>query len=294
MPIWGKILGTLFGFMFGRIPGAVLGFFVGHAFDKGYSQDFNRMGGFGRFFSDKDEFQSQAIFFHTLFSAMGHLAKANGRVTPEEIKLATSLMDQMGLEGDIRVEAQQAFREGKEADFPLKSTLKDFVDSCHGRRDILQIYLEILIQAAFADGNIDKQEMQVLENIAKHLGFRRNELLYFISVYEAELRFRHAGTHSSNSSRRRTNGGFNGRRQQQYQRQAYTESQSLDDAYRILGIDKSTDAKQIKRAYRKLMSEHHPDKLISKGLPKQAMELAKTKAQDIQAAYEMIKSKRNL
>ncbi|TDF38655.1 co-chaperone DjlA [Alteromonadaceae bacterium M269] len=289
--MWGKILGTLFGFMFGRIPGAVLGFIVGHMFDKGYSQDFNRMGGFGRFFSDQDEFQSQAIFFHALFSAMGHVAKANGRVTPEEIKLATNLMDQMGLEGDVRSEAQEAFREGKEADFPLKSTLKDFKESCHGRRDILQVYLEILIQAAFADGNLDSQEMQVLENIAKHLGFRRNELLYLISVYEAELRFRHAGRGSS-SNRSNSRSGFNGRRQQQYQRQAYSESQSLADAYRILGIDKSADDKQIKKAYRKLMSENHPDKLVSKGLPKQAMELAKNKAQDIQAAYEMIKAKR--
>ena len=291
MPIWGKVLGALFGFMFGRIPGAILGLFVGHLFDKGYSQDFNRMGGFGQFFSDKDEFQSQAIFFHTLFSAMGHLAKANGRVTPEEIQLATNLMDQMGLEGDVRAEAQQAFRDGKEADFPLKSTLKDFVDSCHGRRDILQIYLEILIQAAFADGHLDRTEMQVLENIAKHLGFRRNELLYFVSAYEAELRFRQASSERANQ--RRSYKGSNGRRQQQYQ-QTYTESQSLDDAYRILGVAKSADAKQIKKAYRRLMSEHHPDKLVSKGLPKQAMELAKNKAQDIQAAYEMIKDKKGL
>mgnify|MGYP003946764947 FL=1 len=40
------------------------------------------------------------------------------------------------------------------------------------------------------------------------------------------------------------------------------------------------------------MNEHHPDKLIAKGLPKQAMELAKVKAQDIQAAYELIKRTR--
>jgi len=42
------------------------------------------------------------------------------------------------------------------------------------------------------------------------------------------------------------------------------------------------------------MGENHPDKLVSKGLPKQALELAKNKTQDIQAAYEMIKEKRGM
>ena len=70
----GRILGTIFGFMFGRILGAVLGYFIGHMFDKGYSKNFDQSGGFNRFFASKDEFQSQAIFFHCLFSVMGHIA----------------------------------------------------------------------------------------------------------------------------------------------------------------------------------------------------------------------------
>ena len=93
----GRILGTIFGFMFGRIPGAILGFVVGHFFDKGYSQDFNQMGGFSRFFTSQDEFKKQAIFFHTLFLVMGHLAKADGKVSDAEIRLASDLMDQMDL-----------------------------------------------------------------------------------------------------------------------------------------------------------------------------------------------------
>ena len=67
---------------------------------------------------------------------------------------------------------------------------------------------------------------------------------------------------------------------------------SLEDAYAVLGVTANDDEKAIKRAYRKRMSEHHPDKLASKGLPEQAMEIAKNKAQDIQAAYELIKERR--
>lgn len=280
MSYWGRILGTLFGAMFAKIPGAILGYVVGHFFDKGYSQNFNQMGGFGRFFTSQDQIKSQAIFFHALFSAMGHIAKADGQVTDAEIKMATATMNQMGLEGDTRREAQQAFREGKSADFPLKDILDEFRSSCHGRRDILQVFLEILIQSAFVDGNLDSREQAVLEQVAMHLGFKQNDLLYLISMFEAEVRFRQAG-------------GRQHRGQQSHRKTAnYSSTQSLQDAYKILGMQKSDDDKSIKKAYRKLMSEHHPDKLVSKGLPKQAMEIAKAKAQDIQAAYEMVKQNR--
>ena len=284
MSIWGKILGALFGFMFLKIPGAILGLLVGHFFDKAYRQDFNQLGGFGRFFTDQDNLKQQAIFFHSLFSALGHLARSDGKVPAREIQTATALMDEMRLTGDARREAQDAFREGKARDFPLVDTLKGFYDASHGRRDILQVFLEILIQAAFADGQLSQEEYNVLEKVAKPLGFRRRDLDYLISMYEAEIRFRQR---SNSGSGQRTHSG-----QRQNSQSAYSEQQSLDDAYHILGVAASDDEKTIKRAYRKRMSEHHPDKLVSKGLPEQAMEIAKKKAQDIQSAYELIKQKR--
>lgn len=284
MSIWGKILGAVFGFMFLKIPGAILGLIVGHFFDKAYSQDFNRLGGFGRFFSDQDSLKQQAIFFHSLFSALGHLAKADGKVTSKEIEVATALMDEMQLTGDARREAQEAFREGKARDFPLVDSLKGFYEATHGRRDILQVFLEILIQAAFADGQLSQEEYNVLEKVAKPLGFRRRDLDYLISIYEAEIRFRRGRSQQSRQ------GGY--RQGAHGQQSTYSEQQSIDDAYRILGVSASDDEKVIKRAYRKRMAEHHPDKLVSKGLPEQAMEIAKKKAQDIQSAYELIKQKR--
>jgi DnaJ like chaperone protein len=270
----GKILGTIFGFMFGRIPGAVLGFLIGHMFDKGYSKNFNQTGGFNRFFASQDEFKTQAVFFHSLFSVMGHVAKADGKVSDVEIRMASALMDKMNLEGDTRKEAQQAFRDGKAEDFALKETVQEFKESCHGRRDILQVYLEILIQAAYVDVKLYKAEQAILETVSQYLGFSQHDLLYLMSAFEAEMRFR------QNGGKQNANG------------QPYSSQQSLDDAYKILGVTTADDDKSIKKAYRKLMSEHHPDKLVSKGLPKQALELAKNKTQDIQSAYEMIKEKR--
>ena len=286
MSIWGKILGALFGFMFFKhVVGAIFGLLIGHFFDKAYRQNFNQLGGFGRFFTDQDNLTQQAIFFHSLFSALGHLAKSNGKVTDREIQIATSLMDEMHLTGDARREAQDAFREGKARDFPLVDTLKGFYEASHGRRDILQVFLEILIQAAFADGQLSQEEYHVLEKVAKPLGFRRRDLDYLISMYEAEIRFRQRGGQRAHS-------GAGHRQQSAGHQSAYSEQQSIDDAYKILGVSSSDDEKTIKRAYRKRMAEHHPDKLVSKGLPEQAMEIAKKKAQDIQSAYELIKQKR--
>ena len=148
----------------------------------------------------------------------------------------------------------------------MVETLKGFYEATHGRRDILQVFLEILIQSAFADGTLSQEEYNVLEKVAKPLGFRRRDLDYLISMYEAEIRFRQRGGQRSYS-----NGQY---RQGAQGQQAYSEQQTIDDAYRILGVSASDDEKVIKRAYRKRMAEHHPDKLVSKGLPEQAMEIA--------------------
>ncbi|MGB0734058.1 MAG: DnaJ domain-containing protein, partial [Pontibacterium sp.] len=66
----------------------------------------------------------------------------------------------------------------------------------------------------------------------------------------------------------------------------------LDDAYKVIGVEPEATDAEVKRAYRKLMSQHHPDKLVAKGLPEEMMQVAKEKSQEIQAAYELIKQSR--
>lgn len=295
----GKLLGFVFGFLLLKLPGAILGLIVGHMFDKGMSNDFSRSGGFGRFFADNERLQSSAIFFHALFACLGHIAKADGAVTQSEINIALKLMDDMQLNENDRREAQQAFREGKDPQFPLEHILKDLKHDLHGQRIILQAFLEMLIEASFADGQLSVSEVEVLDKVAIGLGFGHKDLDRLIRKFEAELRFRQrqdAFSQARDEARSRAQEQANAWRdkaQQQYTRAPhYSDKQRLTDAYRILNVAPTADEKTLKRAYKKAMNEHHPDKLIAKGLPKQAMELAKVKAQDIQAAYELIKSTR--
>jgi DnaJ like chaperone protein len=295
----GKLLGFVFGFLLLKIPGAILGLIAGHMFDKGMSNDFSRSGGFGRFFADNERLQSSAIFFHALFACLGHIAKADGAVTQSEINVALKLMDDMGLNENDRREAQQAFREGKDQHFPLNNILKDLKHDLHGQKIILQAFLEMLIEASFADGQLSVSEVEVLDKVASGLGFGHKDLDRLIRKFEAELRFRQrqdAFSKARDEARSRAQEQANAWRdkaQQQYSRaHQYSDKQRLTDAYRILNVAPTADEKTLKRAYKKAMNEHHPDKLIAKGLPQQAMELAKVKAQDIQAAYELIKSSR--
>lgn len=280
MHIFGKILGAFFGLLLGGPFGLLFGLFIGHQFDKArrLSQAGFSTGGFGK---GPSQAQRQEEFFKAAFAVMGHVAKAKGQVTKEEIQLATAMMDRMNLHGDQRLAAQDAFREGKESDFPLDDVLVRVKISTAGRFDLLQFFLELQISAAFADGEIHPSERNVLHKIARALGFSSEQLERRLQMQEAAFRFQHQG-------------GFNGQHQGQYQSsgagwQQASQADHLADAYKILGVSPDADSKAVKRAYRKLMNEHHPDKLMAKGLPPEMMNVAKEKSQEIQNAYDLIK-----
>ncbi|KGJ92320.1 co-chaperone DjlA [Colwellia psychrerythraea] len=267
MHIWGKILGFLFGFMLSKtIFGALLGLWLGHIFDRGRGFNFNGLSG-----GKEDEVSRQAAFFYATFSVMGNVAKAKGQVTSHEIAFASAYMNKLGLNEELRQQAQDAFREGKSSAFPLKDRLVKFKRLMGNRHDLLLMFLEIQIQVAFSDGDLDSAERSVLHTIAKFLGYSAGELDNLLEMIIAGANFQQQGS--------------SGYRQQG---RVPVSGQQLNNAYKVLGIEKSSAMPAIKKAYKKLMSQHHPDKLIAKGLPPEMMEIAKQKTQDIQAAYDMI------
>lgn len=268
MAVWGKVLGAFFGFLLGGPFGLLLGLFLGHKFDNARQGiSFRHQWG-----AEKQQANQQAYFYAT-FAVMGHVAKAKGKVTKSEIDLANILMDRMALQGAVRRQAQEAFREGKDPNFPLETVLNTVRQSSNGRFDLLQLFLEVQIQAAYADGKLHDNELQILYKVAQHLGFSRFQLEQSIAMQEAAFHFyqHHQGSH------------------QGYSHNQQWAPNRLQDAYKILGVPPDASKQTVKRAYRKLMNEHHPDKLAAKGLPPEMREMAKQKAQEIQAAYDVIK-----
>ncbi|WP_075182298.1 co-chaperone DjlA [Pantoea sp. 1.19] len=276
MRYWGKVLGLVIGIFSGLgLWGIVLGLLIGHLVDKSRSAK-----GQGYFANQQAR---QTLFFRTTFEVMGHLTKSKGRVTETDIQTASLLMERMQLHGEARAAAQRAFRVGKQGQYPLRDKLRELRSACFGRFDLIRMFLEIQIQAAFADGQLHPNERQVLYVIAEELGISRLQFDQFLRMMEGGQQF--GGGHSRQGSW----GGGAGGGYQQAQR-----GPTLEDACSVLGVKSSDDAATIKRAYRKLMSEHHPDKLVAKGLPPQMMEMAKQKAQEIQAAYDLIKREKNI
>ena len=267
MSWWGKALGGAFGFMLGGPLGALIGIAFGHNFDKGLGSVMSDQS-----FKPGEQERVQAAFFTATFSVMGHIAKADGRVTPDEIKMAEEVMTRLGLEPEARDAAKRLFSEGKAADFPLDDVLEQFRREVHRRTTLIQMFLEIQLQAAYADGKLDKSEEKMLLHICRKLGVPPDQL------YRLEEMMRHGfGQHS-----RRT------------QAPHQASGMSLDDAYAIIGVGKDASDAEVKKAYRRMMSQHHPDKLVAKGLPEEMVKDATEKTQQIRDAYEMIKASRGM
>lgn len=263
---WGKLAGGAFGFMFGGPLGAVLGAVLGHNLDRGLNG-----------LSDQEALQPgaqervQTAFFTATFSVLGHLAKVDGQVSEQEISLAEAVMRQMELEPEARRTAIRLFQQGKADDFPIDQVLQQFRHECHRRTTLLQMFMEIQLQAAYVDGPMDPAEERLLLYVCRQLGipeflFRRLE-----KRVQAEL---HAA-------------GGHGAAQQSH-------DIALDDAYAILNLDAVASDAEVKKAYRRLTSQHHPDKLVAKGLPEEMMKLAAQKTHEIRQAYERIKAARGL
>ena len=268
MSWWGKVVGGTVGLMMGGPLGALLGVALGHQFDHGFEgilADDNP--------SQADMEKIQAAFFTATFSVMGHLAKADGRISKDEINMAERVMQQMRLNHAQRMTAINLFNGGKNPDFIIDEALRQFRQVAHRRTNLLQMFLEIQVYAAFADGSLHPREEEMLQHIFRMLGFRHMDFEAIVERVQAEMHF----------------GG-----QRQSGRPATQSVIGDQDAYAILGVDPKADNKAIKKAYRRLMNQHHPDKLVAKGMPEEMIEMATAKTHRIRAAYDHIKALRGL
>lgn len=266
MAWWGKLAGSAFGFMLGGPLGALLGGVLGHNFDKGLTG----LEAGGPTGSAADQERIQSAFFTATFSVMGHLAKADGRVSPAEINQAKAVMAHMDLQPDMRRAAIELFNQGKRHDFPLDDVLEQFRRECRRRTTLIQMFLEIQIQAAYADGSLHTAEEQLLLHICRKLGIPE----FLFRQLERMIRAQQ-GAYSQGGGRQTT-----------------TDTPSLENAHAMLNVAADAKDAEIKKAYRRLMSQHHPDKLVAKGLPEEMMKVATRKTREIRKAYEVIKKSR--
>lgn len=255
---WGKIIGGLIGLFRGGLLGALVGALLGHMVDRFLAGVI----GVGA---------TQKAFFDALFASLGHLSKADGRVTETEIRMVELLMQQMKIGGADRQRAIRLFNQGKQADFDLEATLHPFVQHSVVRQDLRRMFMEILVEAAWSSGSVTPAEQAVLQRVAEALKIPGQ-------LFAAMMQARGAAGGGAGA------GGAGKRR--------VATAVSLDQAYAQLGLTREASDAEIKRAYRKLVSQYHPDKLVSRGLPEEMMEVAKNRVREINTAYDRIKQAR--
>lgn len=258
MKFKGKLLGSLAGLIFAGPIGLALGFIAGHLHDLGYFHALIQA-------TQKSAYTySQQVFFNNTFKIMGYIAKSDGRVSENEIKAAKRIMSKMGLNETQKQMAIELFSIGKQATFNPNIALSELQHACKMQPVLLQLFLEIQLEIAQADGHLTPAKQKTLDQICMKLGITG---------------FHHQQQYQNHYEQK-----------QDYTQQNNAYATGLTGAYNTLGISPDTKKDDIKKAYRRLMNQNHPDKLTAKGLPPEMIKMATQKTQRIKEAYEAIKA----
>ena len=253
------LIGAVLGFAFGRLPGMLMGAAFGWWIGRqvGRISPTKLIAG-----------AAQHQFLETTFAVAGAISKSDGRVDKSEIAALEAMMQRFRFTPEQRKQAIAAFNRGKQPDFDVDNEVRRFRATCRGQVHLIQVFLTAQIQVAIADGQITDNERELIFRVGRGLGLSEQDL----ARLDASLRLAQGG------------GAAGGRRPPQ--------RDELADAYKIIGVSSSASDAEVKKAYRRLMAEHHPDRLAAKGLPESMRAVAEQKTSEITRAYDLIKQAR--
>ncbi|MBN2815726.1 MAG: DnaJ domain-containing protein [Campylobacterales bacterium] len=201
-----------------------------------------------------------------LFVALvAKVAKADGKVDALEAELVGIMFDDIA---NIFPEPQKTkdilkriFSEEKDRDDNITDIAHRLASAIKRDKSKQQQFMGFLIQLSFVDGEVSKSEEKILQTIAEALEF---DPATYHAIFD----------------------------QFEKMRQNFTPKANINDAYKLLGVSADDDMATIKKAYRNLIKEYHPDIIKSQGKSEAYMQEATAKTQEINQAYEMIKEAR--
>ena len=247
----GRLAGAIAGAVAFGAPGAVAGLLAGYAGDIVA----RRWLVSGRRWRDELPDPEQRHYLTAACAVLGHVAKADGRVSEAEIRVAREVFRVLEIDDELRGDAIALFGRGKRRDFPLAWVLKRLHRACEGDDDLLQAFLEYQVAVAQADGPASGHQYAVLQRIARRLGFNDSELRRLIR-----------GQRGSTEVRAMPRSPF-----------------------RVLGVAESATPEQIRMAYRKLVSRHHPDRLQARGCSEEEIRAGANRTHAARRAYDEIR-----
>lgn len=250
-------IGKLVGGSIGFAIGGPIGALAGAVF--GHSFD-KKAGGFeyqletGQLTGDQA--QSQLIFFVGTFSMLAKLARSDGRITPQEVDSIERFMAvDLNLDLDSRRVARGIFNKAVESVETFQDYASQFYGQFRSEPHLLEMMIDIMLRVSLSDGSLSPPEESLILSAVK--------LFHLSDETYANLKAKYRGS-------------------------------DLDKYYHVLDANEGNTDEEIKRQYRKLVSEYHPDKIASKGLPDAFIQFANDKFREIQDAYEKIKAQRGM
>jgi len=260
--LWFALAGLLLGHGFvGAAVGGVIGFVLDNL----------------RFSQRRNATPEAGGFVVPLFALLGAVAKSDGRVSEAEIAVAERMMARMGLSAEQRQQAVASFNRGKQPEFDVASAIDELRRWAGLRRDHAFSMLDVVIETVLAEGSPSPEKMAILRQLAFALRISDMELMALMAMKGYAWNAAAGGAHGGG---RGAGGGY----------VPPTRNTQGPDPYAVLGISRDADERAVKRAYRKLISEHHPDRLGD--LPEDMRKRAEARASEINAAYERIKAQR--
>ncbi len=272
-----KYATALIGYIIYGFWGTIFGFLLGSWLTNRFRR--SSAGLFG--LNPKRREERKNIFINTVFMLMGKLAKADGRISEAEIAQAEAFMTQLAMTPERRKVAIAMFKKGSKPDFDIDQAIKEFLTACGDAANLKQLMVMYLLGSALADGNIVAAEQSLIKEIALKLGFSESSYQRLLMMIQAQSQFAGGHYHSSGGN----SGGYSA---------SQNSADSLALAYQALGVEKDVSAAVLKKTYRKLIREFHPDRLMGQGLPDDMIKVATERSQEIQAAYELIKKSRGI
>jgi len=211
---------------------------------------------------------SQSIIeeYGTVVALMAKVAKADGHVSELEAELISNIFDDIvsGIDdgAQLRAKLKEIYNFEKDGGHPVKELAQNFLEysDSYKRHKIL----EFLINLAFIDGSLSHHEERVIEEVAYIFKISASNYKKILESYRAF-----------------------------YARRASSTEMSSEECYKTLGCNKEDSLATVKKNYRKLVKEHHPDIVRGRGESEAMIEKANEKLQSINEAYECVKKQKS-
>jgi DnaJ like chaperone protein len=234
--------------------------------------------------STRQKTHIQELFFRTVFTLLGYVAKRDGAINQQEVKRTETYMEKMDLDAVHKREAIRLFKMGADPQFNVDKTINQFQWLAEKSPNLVQILLVYLINLARVDGLLVNKEIEAVQKVALGLGYTNITFQHLLKMVSAQNKFGDNKPNTRQASQQKNastdTAGFNQstakpkKSCEEQVKDFENRGDQLSAAYDVFDVSPKASDAEIKKSYRTLVNQYHPDKLAGLGLPPYMMQSA--------------------